>query len=184
MIRPPGEGVHSHVRPLRPSTLNPGQVLAFEEDGVESPADLFADAGPSGEPTLFDSDDEGGEPVSSRPTGDEECQLQRIVRDRGLPSRQDIDEHDAGGHSTYRAWCEPCVEGRGTGTPHRRGKGQESKIPILAFDYLFVTPEGNIASIDELDLSAIEACDMKTLVAIDTSSGSIFAHFVHKKGVE
>ena len=147
-------------------------------------ADLFAGREPSMEAPLVESDDEGEEPTASTPTGEEECQPQRIVRDPGMPSQKDIDEHEAGGHAEYRTWCEACVEGRGTGTPHCRGKGQESKVPVLASDYLFITPESKIASRDELDLSEIEACDMKILVAVDTTSGSVFAHVVQKKGVE
>ena len=56
-------------------------------------ASLFADAESPGEPHLVDSEDEGGEPVSSKHTCDEESQPQRIVRDPGLPTQQDIDEH-------------------------------------------------------------------------------------------
>ena len=114
---------HPPEGPLGPSTTPIGQVLAAEEDGKELPSDLsdlFADAEPSMEPALVDSDDEGEEPLASTPTGEEECQPQRIVRDPGMPSQKDIDEHEAGGHCTYRAWCEACVEGRGAGTPHRR----------------------------------------------------------------
>ena len=158
MNRPQGDRVPHQSEPLRPSNYPSGQVLAAEEDGDESTsdlADLFADAEPPGEPPLVDSDNEGEELASSKPTGDEESQPQRIVRDPGLPSQQDIDEHEAGGHTTYRAWCEACVEGRATGAQHRRGKGQESKIPILAFDYLFITPENRVASRDELEPSEI-----------------------------
>ena len=57
-------------------------------------------------------------------------------------------------------------------------------MSLLTFDYLFITPENKVATRDELDLTEIEACDMKILVAIDTTSGSIFAHVVQKKGVE
>ena len=82
------------------------------------------------------------------------------------------------------AWCDVCVEGRGAGTPHRRGKGRESKAPALTFDYLFSTPESKTATIDELVLAEMEACDMEILVATDAVFGSIFAHVVLKKGVE
>ncbi len=106
---------------------------------------------------LVDSDDEGEEPIASKPTGEEECQPQRIVRDPGVPSQRDIDEHEAGGHATHRAWCEACVEGRGVGTPHKRGMGQEPIVPLLASDYLFTMTENEIATRDELDLRGIEA---------------------------
>ena len=57
-------------------------------------------------------------------------------------------------------------------------------MPVLAFDYLSITLERKIASMDELDLKEIEACDVEILVAIDTTSGSISAHVVPKKGYD
>ena len=123
---------HPPEEPLRPSFTPIGQVLATEEGGKELPSDLadpFADAEPSMEPPLVDSDDEGEAPLVSKPTGEEECQPQRIARDPGIPSQRDVDEHEAGGHATYRAWCEACVEGRGVGNLHTCGMGQESIVP-------------------------------------------------------
>ncbi len=113
--------------PLRPSTLPSGQVLAFEDGGDEEPPDLpdglFSDDElPSVEAPPGESDGEGEELVVVKPTGDEECQPQRIIKDPGMPSQADIDEQEAGGHATYRTWCEACVEGRGIGEPHLGGK--------------------------------------------------------------
>ena len=45
------------------------------------------------------------------------------LKDPGMPSQKDIDDHEAGGQATYRIWREACVEGRGIGEPHLRGKG-------------------------------------------------------------
>ena len=62
---------HPTEEPLSPSITPIGQVLAAEEDGEELPSDLddlFADAEPSSEPQLVDSDDEGQEPLVSKPT--------------------------------------------------------------------------------------------------------------------
>ena len=101
---------HPIQEPLSPSIIPIGQVLAAEDDGEELPSDLddlFADAEPSGEgvvtPRLADSDVEGAEPLVSKPTGEEECQPQRMVRDPGMPSQKDIDEHEA------RALYVPCL---------------------------------------------------------------------------
>lgn len=54
----------------------------------------------------------------------------------------------------------------------------------MAFDYPFTTLENTVATRDELDLTEIDACDMEIPVAIDTTSGGIFAQVVQKKGVE
>ena len=107
--------------------------MAFEDGGDEEPPDLpdglFSDDElpsmevPQGVVTpRAESDGEGEELVVIKPTGDEECQPQRVLRDPGMPSQADIDEHEAGGHATYRTWCEACVEGRGIGEPHLMGQ--------------------------------------------------------------
>ena len=76
---------HPTEEPLSPSITPIGQVLAVEDDDEELPSDLddlFADAEPSGEgvvtPRLVDNDVEGEEPLVSKPTGEEECQPQRM----------------------------------------------------------------------------------------------------------
>ena len=61
------------------------------------------------------------------------CQPQRIVRDPGMPSQNDIDDHEAGGHATYRTWRGACVGGRVVGLEkgiHRRYycRGGEEQI--------------------------------------------------------
>ena len=64
---------HPPEEPLSPSLTPIGQVLAAEEDGKDLPsdlADLRADAEPSMEPQLVDSDDEGEEPMVSKPPGE------------------------------------------------------------------------------------------------------------------
>ena len=95
-----------------------------------------------------------------------------------MPSQKDIDEHEAGGHATYRTWCEACVEGRGVGEPHLRGKKQESKIPVLVFDYLFATSGGDIKTREEIAPSEMERCKLRILAATGTTSGSIPSHIV------
>ena len=54
-------------------------------------------------------------------------------------------EHEDSGHAVYRSWCAACVEGRGVGGQHRIELLEEEKrertIPIVAFDYGFLTQE-------------------------------------------
>ena len=145
------------------------------------PEGLFANDEASEAIVLNDSENE---PIKCKPSGDEDCQEPRVLRDPGAPSQKDIDEHEAGGHATYRSWCEACVEGRGVGEPHLRAKKQESTIPILAFDYLFVTSGDEVKTRGETTPLEMEEHKMKILVAIDTTSGCIFSHVVEKKGVE
>ena len=57
-------------------------------------------------------------------------------------------------------------------------------IPILAFDYLFVTSADETKTREEITPPELEECQLNILVAIDTTSGSIVSHVVQKKGVE
>ena len=115
--------------PLRPSHQPNGQVLAAEGSGNVEPPDLpdglFADDEASEAIVL--NDDEENEPIKCKPSGDEDCQEPRVLRDPGAPSQKDIDEHEAGGHATYRRWCEACVEGRGVGEPLMRPRSRSRR---------------------------------------------------------
>ena len=140
--------------PIRPPTQTVGQVLATEGSGEVEPPDLpdgLSASDEVSEETVL-NDDEDNEPISCKPSGEEDCQEPRVLMDSGAPSQNDIGEHEVGGHSKYRSWCEACVEGRGIGEPHLMATKQESKIPTLAFDYLFVTSGGDIKTREETTL--------------------------------
>ena len=62
------------------------------------------------------------------------------------PSRQEIAEHNVA-HWPFRSWCPDCVAGKATGDHHRTTKGKdadESRIPILGFDYAFMSNTGDV----------------------------------------
>ena len=69
--------------PLRPSHQPNGQVLAAEGSGNVGPPDLpdglFADDEASEAIVL--NDDEENEPIKCKPSGDEDCQEPRVLRD-------------------------------------------------------------------------------------------------------
>ena len=165
--------------PLRPSTIISGPVLAAEDGGDVQPPDLpdglFAEDGDDDEELHQPQGNDENGLVDSKPIEGEECQPQRVLKDPGMPSQKDIDEHEAGGHANYRSWCEACVEGRGVGEPHLGDTSQESKIPILAFDYLFVASGDVLKTREEISPQERGECTLKILVAIDTTSGSIFS---------
>ena len=56
-----------------------------------------------------------------------------------LPSAKIVEEHRHL-HIPYRDWCKFCVLGRGTGLPHRRSGS--SGIPLIGFDYFYITAGG------------------------------------------
>ena len=112
---------------------------------------------------------------------EQDCGPKRTVPDPGAPTQSEIDEHNID-HLPYRSWCECCVKGRASGEPHKR-IAVESKIPIVAFDYMFILKE-KIAMRHELTEEELANVQVKVLVVKDTLSRSIFAHVVKRKGVE
>ena len=73
---------------------------------------------------------------SEQDSEQEDCMPKVVAKDPGAPTQAEIDEHNVD-HIPFRSWCECCVMGRGTGEQHRAGPA--STIPVIAFDFLFVT---------------------------------------------
>ncbi len=77
---------------------------------------------------------DGTDPVN----GDQpEARAPPLIKDPGLPSQEEIDAHNAIGHSVYRSWCEACVDGQGREDAHRGGK-ERGVYPELGYDYGFL----------------------------------------------
>ena len=110
----------------------------------------------------------------------EDVAPKRVSPDPGKPSQSDIDDHMVD-HFPYRCWCEFCVRGMATGEQH--GKSMGSAIPVIAFDYLFVTEMG-ILTREEMEADGSGRCILKILVVKDLQSKAIFAHTVTQKGVD
>ena len=142
--------------------------VADEEDKIGG---LFGEARPGegvGEVEDFDEDPE------------EDAEPKKVSADPGQPTQAEIDDHNVD-HYPYRCWCEACVKGRGVGEVHK-GSG-ESAVPVIAFDYLFITKE-HVWRREELDEEEEAKVIFKVLVVKDTKGKAIFAHVIHKKGVE
>ena len=60
----------------------------------------------------------------------------KVMHDPGQPTQVQVEQHRVA-HVPYRSWCRWCVLGRGRGLPHKRSAG--SAIPIVAFDYFYMT---------------------------------------------
>ena len=110
----------------------------------------------------------------------EEALPKVVARDPGAPTQAEIDEHNVD-HIPYRSWCECCVMGRGTGEQHRAGP--ESRVPIIAFDYLFIS-QAKLVTKSEIDEEEAKKALIKILIVKDTKSKATFAHVVRHKGIE
>ena len=153
--------------------------LTNDDEAVREPIDVLA-----GE---VDERDEGPGPVEAQGAGESETDSQHeeampkvVARDPGDPTQAEIDEHNVD-HLPYRSWCECCVMGRGTGEQHRGGS--ESRVPVIAFDYLFVS-QAKVVTRGEIDEEEAKRAPIKILLVKDTKSKTIFAHVVKHKGIE
>ena len=70
---------------------------------------------------------------------EEEAEPLRAARDPGCPSEKQVEEHRLT-HLPFRTWCKWCNLGRGRGLQHRQSPG--STIPVIGFDYFFITAGG------------------------------------------
>ena len=129
--------------PIRPecdesSKTNGKFVDVLAGEAEEDLGDLFGEQ--SGKEfrgdMAFPSDEPSGEASWRNEAHDwdideEEFAPKIVAKDPGSPTQAEVDEHNVD-HFPFRAWCECCVQGRGTGEQHV--PGVESHIPILAFD--------------------------------------------------
>ena len=158
---------------LRPRCTNSDTEKPRGEEEV-----LVGEASGGGDEQQEESVSRGG-PAEEDAEG-EDCQPKVVSVDPGRPTQAEIDEHCID-HLPYRSWCDCCVRGRGTGEQHR--PAGTSTIPVIAFDYLFITSD-KILTRSELTENEEQKVMLKVLVVKDTKSRAIFAHAVRQKGVD
>ncbi len=95
---------------------------------------------------------------------------------RGLPeprtpTEEEKQAHRLTGHMPLAAWCPSCVKGRAKDAPHRKQGAHQEAQPIIQLDYHELGGSNDGAH-----------CNLKGLVAIDTTSGAILTVPVQKKG--
>ena len=68
----------------------------------------------------------------------------KILRSPSDPTTDEIELHEAAGHSPYRAWCRACVAGAGRSARHEKSRFDEEKcVPMLCVDYAFMGEKGD-----------------------------------------
>jgi len=79
----------------------------------------------------------------------QECEPMRRAPRPYQPTPMEIEEHNET-HYPYRSWCIFCQLAKATG--EQRGHGlTESKIPIVALDYFFITESGDLCRREGLE---------------------------------
>ncbi len=76
-----------------------------------------------------DDDEEGERPA-------EEARKAKKARDRGAPSRAEVEAH-AATRLPFRILCEECVAGRRDNPPRLRMPREPGGVPEVRFDYAF-----------------------------------------------
>ena len=124
-----GEKGEHFIRPnhLFPMSDQPG---GDSSGGGQPAADVSMHAEANEEGKIeADEDDAEGEEAGKAP---------KLVKDPGLPSRKEVEEHEAT-HAQFRSWCRFCVRGRGLAWHHQGGAGDEDDkgMPEFVMDYCF-----------------------------------------------
>ena len=101
-----------------------------------------------------------------------------------VPSRQEVLEHDVT-HYPFRSWCAHCVRGKFKSSKHSAtGGGEESEVPVVGFDYAFLSDRNRKHDDEEDDSEEIESATLKVLVELDSKSKVCMAIPVPQKGVD
>mgnify|MGYP001458268501 CR=1 FL=1 len=87
-------------------------------------------------------------------------------------------------HYPFRVWCRHCLEGRGRefAHEHHRGDKDARSVPVISFDYCYLSDVGKVTTHDGFEAAGDGA--VKILVARDGKSKSVFAHVVPSKGFD
>ena len=129
---------------------------------------------------------------------EEEHQRQRILRDPGLPTQAERDEHDIT-HIPYRPWCDACNRGKAKRRPSRRicGAYSASTCPRVRMDYGQLTelpdegeddagdtelPQAEVEQAEEEPDTEDDDHKLTMLVMQESLCTSVWAYAVESKG--
>ena len=121
---------HSH-RKSKVCPVRPFELQAQEEDGWERPEDASV---------LVDRHDV---PVEQQDLISAEdgmvCQKTSALPEPVVPTKAEVEAHNAGGHLPYRSWCTWCTMARRRNSQHRsQPKSSKRSMPLLVADYCYM----------------------------------------------
>ena len=107
---------------------------------------------------------------------DEEEVQAKTPKQPQRPSPEEVAAHELT-HLTYAPWCAECVAGRGHEDSHRPTKGRVDAVqPLIALDYFFLGGDKKKGKDPDTGSTPVG------MVAIDTSTGALWASMVIGKG--
>ena len=122
----------NHNNPVRPH-MHASELAPVETSQVPSSqvADDVNEGLDADNPTGGDDADEHAEPKA------------KVRSSPMAPTKEMRDTHEAMGHAVYRAWCGPCVKGRGRDHGHFRKDRDDEQTPVISWDYGFLSAKGH-----------------------------------------
>ena len=167
--------------PVRPTSqfLSPFEVALGEETAAPSSASSDLVRALGGRPTVEPMEAaEEAEPTDARearraPTPEE-------------PTVSEREAHALAGHAVFRSWCRHCVRGRGREAAHSSSSRPETGIPVISWDYCYLTSRKDASGKATLPSEPTEFAPTESpvLVMWDSKSKGPFARIVPGKGVD
>ena len=67
----------------------------------------------------------------------QEVQPVKVRKAPHMPTKEEVEEHEAQGHAVHRSWCAHCVQSRAVDRPHEKGSSKEvpeNAVPRMVLD--------------------------------------------------
>ena len=99
------------------------------------------------------------------------------------PTASEREAHALAGHAVFRSWCRHCVRGRGREAAHSCSIRPETAIPVLSWDYCYLTSRKDASgeAIVSSEPSELGSAESPVLVMWDSKSKGPFARIVPGK---
>ena len=126
-------------------------------------------------PPSLKGDDAPGE-GDCEPAENAEPANLRAMRAPRSPTQQEVDDHQAAGHTPYRNWCRACVAGAGRRDRHeKQRRAEERAVPTISVDFAFLGGKGPDGTGHANDLPIlVTRCDADRWISVDPIPSTFF----------
>ena len=115
---------------------------------------------------------------------EDEAEAQRALRDPGMPSKQEREEHELT-HLPFRPWCAACIRGRAKDKMSLRlpEAYSQCRVPRVRMDYCYLTDKSGEEEGEEGKGDEESAGESATVLVVQESvCRSVWAYMVDRKG--